>query len=63
MCEGHWEEKQGKGGRMRGEKGKLKMTDVIRVSQKGRLCVFASFLKIQNFKFAPVGVDAKFECV
>lgn len=63
VCEGYWEEKQGKGGRMRHEKGKLTMTDVIRDSQKGQLCVFASLLKIQALKFAPVGVDAKFECV
>lgn len=62
MCEGYWEEKQGREGGKRDEKGKLRMADVIRESRKGQLCAFASLLKIQTFKFAPVGADAKFAC-
>jgi len=63
VCGGYAEEKQARERRMRDEKGKLGMADVIRESRKGQLCVSASSLKIQNFKFSPVGADAKFACV
>lgn len=63
MCEGYGEEKQGREGSTKDEKAKLRMADVIRESQKVQLCTFASLLKVQTFKFAPVGADAKFTCV